>query len=340
MAYRRLILAVAGSGKTSLLINNLNLKERFLIVTYTNTSLNLIKKRIVSRFGFHPSNIITYTYFQFLYNFCVKPFVLFKYNLNGIFWNPAPEHTTYLSKDNIDKYLSKSRYLYHNRISKFTEYEGIIDAIKERLEKFFDHFYYDEFQDLGGHDFNFITHIAQANINFLFVGDFYQNTYVTSFDGKVNGTLYSKLPNYCKKLEEYGIEVDTKVLGNSYRCSPTICLFIEQNLNITIGSNREDGTEIIVVKDSDQAKELINNKEIVKLVYDKSVSRPYDCKNWGECKGEDDYINTCIILNKKTAGLFKKNKLNELPPRTKNKLYVAISRTRGNCYFVDEQLIK
>ena len=35
---RRIILAVAGSGKTTFLINSLNLDRRFLIVTYTENN--------------------------------------------------------------------------------------------------------------------------------------------------------------------------------------------------------------------------------------------------------------------------------------------------------------
>ena len=147
MVDKRLILAVAGSGKTRLLIENLNLDERFLIVTYTNTSLNLIKKRISERFGHHPQNIKTYTYFQFIFNFCIKPFALFKHNIKGISWQSTPDFTTYLSNNNKEKYLSKSGYIYHNRMSKFVEYENIVEDVKSRLEKFYDHFFYDEFQE-------------------------------------------------------------------------------------------------------------------------------------------------------------------------------------------------
>lgn len=339
MADKRLILAVAGSGKTRLLIDSFNLEERFLIVTYTNTSLNLIKKRISIRFGYHPTNIVTYTYFQFLFNFCIKPFVLFKYNLKGISWENTPEYTTYLPNNSLAKYLSKSGYLYHNRMGRFVEFENLIDDINNRLEKFFDHFFYDEFQDLGGHDFNFMLQLAQAKINFLFVGDFFQNTYVTSYDGNVNISLYTNLDGYLKKLKDCGINIDTTTLGNSYRCSPTICNFINENLGIEIGSNREDATDISIINEIDKAKELLDSKEVIKLVYDKSNERSFFAKNWGECKGEDDYNDTCIILNKTTARLLKKGKLNELAPRTKNKLYVAISRTRGNCYFIDEEVI-
>lgn len=339
MANKRLILAVAGSGKTRYLIDHLNLDERFLIVTYTNTSLNLIKSRIIKRYGYLPSNIKTLTYFEFIYGFCIKPFLFFRYNLKGISWDATPEFTTYFKKTDIKKYLTKGRYLYYNRLGAFAEHANIIEDIKDRLEMFFDHFYYDEFQDLGGHDFNFITQIAQAKINFVFVGDFFQNTYVTSYDGKVNGTLYSNFDDYCKKIVASNIEIDTTTLNNSYRCSPTICTFVTQNFGITINSHRQDETLIIPIQDKETALRIIGDNSIIKLVYDKSNEKEYLSKNWGECKGEDDYQDTCIILNKTSANIFTKGKFSELAPRTKNKLYVAFTRTRGNCYIIAETII-
>ena len=71
---KKLILAVAGAGKTTLLLNKLNKKEKFLIVTYTKTNYEDIKKAIVNKFSYIPTNITIYTYFVFLYNFCFKPF--------------------------------------------------------------------------------------------------------------------------------------------------------------------------------------------------------------------------------------------------------------------------
>lgn len=340
MADKRLILAVAGSGKTKYLIDNLNLDERFLIVTYTNTSLDLIKSRIIKKFGYLPNNIKTQTYFEFIYGFCIKPFVLFKYNLKGIYWESPPEFTTFLPSTNRNKYLTKTGFLYHNRLGKFVEFEKIIEDIKLRLENFYDHFFYDEFQDLGGHDFNFILSIIPANINFLLVGDFFQNTYVTSYDGKTNGTLYSEIEDYCNKLRAAKVQIDTETLGNSYRCSPTICSFIRENMGIAIDSNRKDETKIIKIEDKGEALKIIADNKIIKLVYDKSNERNYLSKNWGECKGEDDYNDTCIILNKTTAKIFAKGKFDELKPRTKNKLYVALTRTRGNCFLIEEDLIQ
>ena len=41
---------------------------------------------------------------------------------------------------------------------------------------------------MGGRDFNFLEAIMEANINMLFVGDFYQHTFDTSRDGATNST--------------------------------------------------------------------------------------------------------------------------------------------------------
>ena len=199
---------------------------------------------------------------------------------------------------------------------------------------------FDEAQDLGGHDFNFILKLTRAKINFLFVGDFFQNTYTTSFDRNVNINLYNDLEVFIQRYKYYNIEVDVSTLEKSFRCSPNLCDFITKKLGINIQSNRLDETNIFEISDTDEILKIINNNSIVKLVYDKSSNKNYFSKNWGECKGEDDFQNTCILLNKTTYALYKKDRLNQLKPRTKNKLYVALSRTKGDCYLIEEKIVE
>ena len=50
MVDKRLILAVAGSGKTRLIIEKLNTEKRFLILTYTNNNYELIRRRVLNKF--------------------------------------------------------------------------------------------------------------------------------------------------------------------------------------------------------------------------------------------------------------------------------------------------
>ena len=72
---RRIILAVAGSGKTTFLINKLNLDKRFLIITYTENNVAHIRSGIINRFGYMPTNINVLSFFQFLIHVCYRPFL-------------------------------------------------------------------------------------------------------------------------------------------------------------------------------------------------------------------------------------------------------------------------
>ena len=101
-----LILAVAGSGKTQYLIDQLDLKKRFLLVTYTINNDRNVRKRIAKKFGHFPSNINVYTYFSFLHSFCFKPFLLMRLGVKGILYKEcenryAKGHERYISPNQL-----------------------------------------------------------------------------------------------------------------------------------------------------------------------------------------------------------------------------------------------
>lgn len=175
-------------------------------------------------------------------------------------------------------------------------------------------------------------------MNMLFVGDFYQHTFDTSRDGNKNKTLFDDKIKYESRFTAKGIVCDNTSLLNSWRCSKNVCQFITDNLGIRIGSNRfdEDNTTIEVVTDSVRIAEYTRNNSIVKLHYQNGSKKGYMHKNWGETKGEDKYTDVCVLLNKTTSKKMAAGKLAELAPMTKNKLYVAITRAKGNVYIFDE----
>lgn len=72
---KRVVLAVAGSGKTQHIIDKLDINSRALIVTYTVNNTTNLKKRILNKFGVMPKGVRVYTYFSFLISFCVRPIV-------------------------------------------------------------------------------------------------------------------------------------------------------------------------------------------------------------------------------------------------------------------------
>jgi archaellum component FlaG (FlaF/FlaG flagellin family) len=105
-----------------------------------------------------------------------------------------------------------------------------------------------------------------------------------------------------------------------------------------ISSNRDeaDNTSIQYITDFKIIGDILNDKEIIKLHYQDGAKAGFAHKNWGKVKGEDHHQDVCVLLNKKTAAKRKVGALVKLAPSTKNKLYVALTRARGNVYLIDE----
>ena len=169
---KTVIFAVAGSGKTTYIINNLNCTDRSLVITYTNNNLLNIRTGIIKKFGFFPENIKLLSYFTFIYSLCYKPFFLRKFKTEGINYK---NNSNFKIKVSDTKYyfFDKFNRIYSNRISKFLEIQGSINDINLRISKYFDNLFIDEVQDLAGNDFNFLRNISKASINTILVGDFF-----------------------------------------------------------------------------------------------------------------------------------------------------------------------
>ena len=336
---KRVIFAVAGSGKTTFVVDSLSLEKRSLIVTYTTNNYYNLLNKITDKFGgICPQNISLMTYFQFLYNFCYKPFLSDRVKAKGIIFERNPNNK--LKKSDRAFYITKNGYLYSNRIAMLLGIQHTVTDIRSRIKKYFDEFIIDEIQDIAGRDFDFLEQLMPADVNMTFVGDFFQHTYDTSRDGNANKNLFADKSKYEKRFVDKGFVCDFTTLVNSWRCSGTICKYIYENLGIEIYSNRKDDTEISYVSDVNKIRRILNDDSIVKLHYKNGIKYGEDHKNWGDTKGEDCYQDVCVLLNKNTMLKYSSGKLMDLPQLTKNKLYVAITRAHRNCYFIDEKYLK
>lgn len=328
---KELVLAVAGSGKTRLLIDRLNNENKFLIVTYTNNNSNDLKSRIYEKYGHIPENVRLYTYFSFLNQFCFKPFLNDRTRARGINFENPPDYTRFTRGQS--HYLDGNKKLYLNRLSKLVD-KGCIEDVCLRLAKYYDSLLVDEVQDFGGHDLNFLCSLGKANIDILLVGDFYQHTFDTSRDGRVNSQIYKNIEKYISKLSKAGYEPNRSILSKSHRCSPAVCEFIRENLGVQIESNRKDTTRIHFVSDKVQANHIFADKNIVKLFYNNHNKYPCYSENWGKSKGQDHYGDVCVVLNKSSYAALKKGTMATLAHETKAKLYVACTRARGDLFFI------
>lgn len=333
---KRVIFAVAGSGKTSHIIKKLDLECPVLIITYTNNNVENLRDRIIGKFGYFPENIRLQSYFTFLHGFCYKPFLLSAYNTNGILFK---ENRNRFARNDA-RYISTGGRLYSNRLAKFVEEKGVSQSIKDRLEKYYNHIFIDEIQDFAGNDFNLLKSIVKSNVNITMVGDFYQHTFDTSRDGNVNKNLHDDYDQYLTKFRDMGLVVDTTTLSKSYRCSPTICSFITNDIGIAIDSHRTDTVSVKYIENKQEIDEFRLNDSVVKLFYQKHYSYGCHSRNWGDCKGEDRFNDVCVVLNKTTLDFYRRSKLKDLNPQTRNKLYVACSRAKKNLYFIAEDSFK
>ncbi|WP_237673563.1 AAA family ATPase [Vreelandella profundi] len=337
---KRVMLAVAGSGKTSLLIGRLSLDRRALVVTYTENNYAHLRESIIKRFGHVPKNITLLSYFTFLHSFCYRPLLQLQMGTSGISFRPPPDFTMRIKRDDSRYYVNDRGSLYYNRLAKLIEVADAIPGVIARIERFYDDFFVDEVQDLAGHDFNLLIALTKADAEMLFVGDFCQHTFDTSRDGSVNRTLHDDIGKYEKKFHTADIRVDKESLSRSWRCGPTVCAFIKTHLQIDIQSHHDKDTEIFHVSTQAEADALHKDANVVKLFYKEHYEYGCFSNNWGASKGQDQYVDVCVVLGATHWSSYQKSGLSTLKPQTKNKLYVAISRTRGKLYLAPEKLFK
>ncbi|ESS13138.1 Viral (Superfamily 1) RNA helicase [Betaproteobacteria bacterium MOLA814] len=334
---KRVVLAVAGSGKTNSIIKSLENNSRCLIITYTENNTRNLKNRVIKKFGKIPGGVRIYSYFTFLYSFCFRPICGYELKTKGINFNyPLPQYSQRSKNNSREHYIDSNDRLYANRIAKLLiEFDAVPDVI-QRVEKFYDTVYFDEIQDFAANDFNLVCSLSKANLDIQLVGDFYQHTFDTSRDGNTQNSLHECFDKYCVKLNKAGFKVDLTSLSNSHRCSPTVCSFVSKNIGINILSHRKDEVVVKYVDNVAEIDSIFNNGSVVKLFYRKSDSYTGNTANWGNTKGLDHFQDVCVVLNPTTLKAFDSSTLDKLKPITKNKLYVACTRAKGNLYFVPE----
>ncbi|WP_346397040.1 AAA family ATPase [Pseudomonas syringae] len=334
---KKVMFAVAGSGKTSEIIRRLAENKRAIIITYTENNFNHLRSKVIGKFGYMPKHITVMTYFSFLHSFCYRPLLQQKMKTKGLYLKLPSDKVT-RARDKMSHYLHPSGRLYYNRLAKFLDETKSHPEVIRRLERFYDQLFVDEVQDFAANDFNLLMALSPVKADILFVGDFYQHTFDTSRDGNINCNLHNNIEKYEKRFRDSGYFVDKKTLKNSWRCGTTVCDFIRANLKIEIFPVKERHTAIIKIEDQVQADVIHRDNNIVKLFY--NTHHRYEChsNNWGACKGLDHYKDVCIILSKSQWQQYQNGQLHKMKPRTKNKLYVACTRAYGKVYFAPEHL--
>ena len=363
---KRVVLAVAGAGKTYTLCKSINIGEKNLILAYTNENVHNITDELIKAHGQIPEKTTVMTFDRFIYNFIVCPyeatirqfFNCEDFRRKGITISKPPESSIkvgggrrknpfYCPKGELGHYHKESRY-YCSLLS-----ELIMDVKNRKvnlakkaitnLNILFDKILIDEFQDFRNYDYELINAFIKYSNNILLVGDYYQHSVLgennsgkpfskTKKDEKGKKQVIS-YHEYIELLEAKGVDVDTKTLCKSRRCPEKICQFISKKLGIEIEADNDHKGEVIFLEGASIIK-VLDDDSVVKLVRQESDEYSFKAVNWSYSKG-DTYSNICVILSDNFSTIdSEKFSTHGISSLTINKMYVAMSRTAGNLYLV------
>lgn len=347
----KLIIAAAGAGKTTYLINAaLRQENEVLITTYTEANENEIKKKFIEINGSIPKNVTIQTWFSMLLQHGVKPYqdYLTDKRINGMLLvnNPSGLKTKFTNKDGkevyvyykdeeADKhYFSKEYKIYSDKLSKFVFKcnEKSSGAIFDRLSRIYDFIFIDEVQDLAGYDLELIKLLFQGTANIVLVGDPRQVTYLTHHAKKYpkykDGKIKEFIQNECKKIP---VEIDETSLNCSYRNNELICQFSSKlfpdYIVPTSNQNDEVGHKgIFLIKENDVNAYLEQfNPTQLRANRTRAVNNDYTVMNFGESKGLG-FDRVIIYPTQPILDFILKNK--NLDGTSRAKFYVAVTRAK------------
>lgn len=368
---KRVILAVAGSGKTYYICNHIDITKKNLILAYTHENITNIINELTKSYGRVPDLTSVMTFDAFINRLLLKPYEpsIFKHfhcegaKSNGItMWEP-PSRTIrngesyvsnpqYKRKSEFEHYITQSGFYYCDNLAELIlevkcDGKPLVKEIIAALNLFYDEILIDEFQDYREKNYDLLMALVKGLNHVLLVGDYYQH----SVSGRNNsGKPFVKkgkersLPDFIKEMQDNHLTVDTKSLKTSRRCGKETCDYIKATLGIDITSEDNHPGKVIFVDDIDQAKEILLDNNIVKLLYrdaSKYAERSsLHAMNWSYSKG-DTFTDTCVILTGSTDCMFKNcNPVTLDSSITRNRLYVALTRSRHDTYIISSDVFR
>ena len=341
----RLIIAGAGAGKTTYLVNKILESKAFsLITTFTVRNAEEIKRKIREiNGGAIPTNVEVMTWDSLLIHHGIKPFLraMTEKRVNGLRWvncqaDGAPR---WAKAENIEYYMTTSGLLYSDKLSNLACKcdEKTFGLVINRLTKCYRNIYIDEAQDMTGYDFEFIKKLLnQNNANILLTCDPRQTTYSTHFDKKNQKYNNGHIDLYVKdNCSPEMCVIDDITLNQSYRCCQEICSFSSELYNgeypeVVSRTNYEstghDGIFLLMQDDVDDYLEHYSDVVQIRESRRTKVNERYPVLNMGESKG----ITCDRVLIYPTADMVKwiGDSSTQLAPRTRSKFYVALTRAR------------
>lgn len=349
MKDNKLIIAAAGSGKTTYLIDEAikNREKKVLITTYTQANEAEIRKKIIEKINYIPENITVQTWFSFLLKHGVRPYqgIIFDKRINGLILVNSQSglkgYTKFKQpiyfgeeKEFENHYFSNSIKIYSDKLSKFVFRcnEKTNGAVISRISKIYSRIFIDEVQDLAGYDLELLKLLFSSNSEVLLVGDPRQGTYSTNSSSKNKQYKKANVVNYFFQDKSINIETDETSLLINYRCNEPICN-LSNNLfkNFTGTKSGNDSVSghdgVFFIREKD-VEDYLQEYSPVQLRDSKKkiVNENFMVMNFGESKGLS-FDRVLIYPTKPFTDWFMDNE-SDLAETSRSKLYVAITRAR------------
>lgn len=368
MKENKLIIAAAGAGKTTYLVEEaVKRTGNVLITTFTEENEAEIYDKFISKYGFVPGNVTIQTWFSFLLEHGVKPYQgtcyndLFEKSINGIllvnqqsglkykFKKGGKEIPVYYSEDTefMQHYFSKEMLLYTDKLAKFVirANEKSNGNVIDRITRIYPTIFVDEVQDLAGYDLEIIKELYHSRASVVCVGDLRQVTYYTHSERKNKPYRQGMIKAYVQN-ESYRndiIDIDEHTLAYSHRNNQQICTFssliypsFPQVLPCNCpechpGNVPHQGVFLIKESDVDDYLRLYNPVQLRHSIR-VETNRGYRCYNFGKSKGKT--FERALIYPTRDIKNWLINRNTELADRTRAALYVAVTRPRYSVAFV------
>jgi DNA helicase-2/ATP-dependent DNA helicase PcrA len=359
MSNNKLIIAAAGSGKTTYLVSQaLKIKnQNILITTYTEANEEEIRKKFIEIKGHVPKNITIKTWFSFLLQHGVRPYqsVMNKElqeSKIGFYLAENGSTTTYKGSDGKTYSWAKDKnfYQYYFRSKKSLKIcsDTIADFIVScnqktdgevisRISRIYPNIFIDEVQDLAGWELEILKLLFDTSSNVLLVGDPRQVTYLTHHSAKYKKYKDGKFDEFIRQECKKDIcNIDPTTLKNTHRNNQSICDFSSKLFPDFEKCNPCDCKEcrsytkkhegVFLVEEQD-VKEYCKKFKPTILKWSGSVFPDW---NFGKSKGltfERVLIYPTKTGQKSMISWLKNNEV-ELNHEARCKFYVAITRAR------------
>lgn len=354
MGSNKLVIAAAGSGKTTYLVRQALAVEnsRVLITTYTESNEEEIRRKFFEIHGSVPGNVHIQTWFSLLIAHGIKPFqgTLFDWDVAGMLL--VSQRSGFRGRDGQGRpmywgegdfrrcYFDRRYRVYSDKLARLMIRcnEASDGAVIDRLSRIYPFIFVDEVQDLAGHDLDILTALFKSSANVVMVGDPRQVTYVTHLEARLKKYRDGGIADFIREElpRKVVCEIDATSLVTSHRNSTAICELSSKlypKLASATACNCADCRQpvpvdagLFIVRRKDLARYL-KTRRPVQLRWSSTVkiaSPDLPALTFGRSKGLG--FDRVIIYPTKEMMDWLKNAQSPLKAETRAKLYVGLTR--------------